>query len=305
LVKREDPYLDYIKAKTIKIDYAPLSYVKAGATIPDEKDINTLNGSVVKAQETIKAENTVAVVHVNPEQKADNKNSTIGTNNYTLEIKDYRKLQLTVIEGKFLNLGTVIVVTPLGVGEKKVRVGEEMVFGKEEESNVYNFPKEENMGTKQFIINYDPTNNNYNVKDFQKGTGIFIKIDTKHLLDQDYIISFCNTHILIYKSSRSDNILKFKFLQGSLKDKPFTFSPVEYPNVRVGRNKDLEVCYNDESISRIQCTFIFENKRWYLYDGSRERASTNGVWILASKSIEIKDNMVLKSGNTTFKAVLI
>jgi hypothetical protein len=106
-----------------------------------------------------------------------------------------------------------------------------MVFGKDYPNNAYNFPSEENVGVKQFEINYDFSiyviklgNQNYYIKDYQKGTGIFIKIDKKHLLDQEYILSFCNTHILIYKISRADQILKFKFLQGLFKDKLIQFN---------------------------------------------------------------------------------
>ena len=135
---------------------------------------------------------------------------------------------MTVLEAKHILRGTKIKITPYSVNNNKYNLGDRIIFGKEDETNAYNFPKDENVGNKQFEINYDLSinksnnikdSNNYNIKDYLKGTGIFIKIDKKQVLDQDYIISFCSTHILVYKISKSDNILKFKFLQGQLKDK--------------------------------------------------------------------------------------
>ena len=51
--------------------------------------------------------------------------------------------------------------------------------------------------------------------------------------------------------------------------------------VRIGRSKSVEIVYKDDSVSRIQCTLLFENDEWSLYDGyldNGNKGSTNGLW---------------------------
>ena len=103
---------------------------------------------------TVKEQKEENLLDVNLEQKADNKN-TISAN-YSLEPnKEYKTLTLSVIEAKNLEIGAVITVTPFGVNNKKNMSGQGMVFGKEYPNNAFNFPNEENVGIKQFEINYD------------------------------------------------------------------------------------------------------------------------------------------------------
>jgi len=108
----------------------------------------------------------------------------------------------------------------------------------------------------------------------------------------------------VYKV-KQDNILRFKFLIGHLKNKIFTFDPKENKVVKIGRSKQSEVMYKDESVSRFQLSFVFENNnKWYICDGMKEKVSTNGLWMLASKKVAFHDGMIFKSGNTTFKVAL-
>jgi len=109
--------------------------------------------------------------------------------------------------------------------------------------------------------------------------------------------------MIVYKT-KSDNMLHFKFLLGMFKNKMFNFDPKEFKQVRIGRSKHSEVVCKDESVSRFQLSFQFENGKWYIYDGLKDKASTNGLWMLASKKIAFYDGMILKTGNTTFKASL-
>ncbi len=39
--------------------------------------------------------------------------------------------------------------------------------------------------------------------------------------------------------------------------------------------------YKDDSVSRVQCSVVFENEMWVLYDGQPNQVvknSTNGLW---------------------------
>jgi hypothetical protein len=98
------------------------------------------------------------LLDVNQEQKADNKNSISA--NYSIEPnKEYKTLTLSVVEAKNMEIGSIITVSPYGVNNKKIINGHGMIFGKENPTNSYNFPCEENVGVKQFEINYDFSKN--------------------------------------------------------------------------------------------------------------------------------------------------
>jgi pSer/pThr/pTyr-binding forkhead associated (FHA) protein len=98
-----------------------------------------------------------------------------------------------------------------------------------------------------------------------------------------------------------NKILKVRFLQGPHQNQEKTFNSREKKIVRIGRSKQAEVVYKDDSVSRIQCTIVYEKGSWNLYDGyldNGNKGSTNGLWLLASTKIEITNEMVLKTGNT-------
>jgi len=61
---------------------------------------------------------------------------------------------LTIIEGKFLEKGYSIVISPDSVNGKKKIPGGKLIFGKNSNNNIYNFPNEENVGNHQFEVSY-------------------------------------------------------------------------------------------------------------------------------------------------------
>ena len=46
-------------------------------------------------------------------------------------------------------------MTPYGVNNFRTKLGDGMIFGKEDETNAYNFPNGESIALNQFVINYD------------------------------------------------------------------------------------------------------------------------------------------------------
>jgi len=224
--------------------------------------------------------------------------------NGNIDPRNFKTLQFKVIDGKYLEVSTTIKITPYEINDKTPFQEGKYYFGKDPNSNDYVFPQEENVGHRQFEVRFDKNTGLYYIKDIREGTGSFIKIHKKQVIDQDSIFSFCNTHIFVYKV-KSDNLLKFKFLIGSLKNKMYTFDPKENKVVRIGRSKQSEVLYKDESVSRFQLSFVYDNGKWFICDGVRDKISTNGLWKLASKKVAFHDHMIFKSGNTTFKVTLV
>jgi hypothetical protein len=218
--------------------------------------------------------------------------------------QEIKTLVLKVIDGKFFPNGFKINITPFELNGKQPINEEKFLFGKDSTSNDFNFPPDENVGINQFEIKFDKGSQLYYIKDIKKGTGSFVKVIKRQAIDQDYIFSFCNSHMIVYKT-KADNFLHFKFLLGQFKNKLFYFNPKENKTIRIGRSKHAEVSYKDESVSRYQLTFVFENNKWFVYDGYKEKTSTNGLWMFASKKIAFFDGMILKTGNTTFKANIV
>jgi len=239
----------------------------------------------------------------NEEANNFDENEGVGNGNTEAVSPVSKTLQLKVIDGKFLEAGHTIRVSPTDINNILPIHEGKFFFGKENDQNDYNFPKDENVGHNQFEIRYDINNNTYYIKDIREGSGSFIKLNKRQPIEQDSIYSFCNTHIIVYKV-KQDKLLRFKFLIGHLKNKVLQFDPKDNKVVRIGRSKQSEVVYRDESVSRFQLSFVFENNKWYICDGMKEKASTNGLWMLASKKVAFHDGMVFKSGNTTFKVAL-
>lgn len=72
--------------------------------------------------------------------------------------------------------------------------------------------------------------------------------------------------------------------------------------IRLGRIKtnEIDLDFNDESISRIQTTIRFENNNWFIYDGDGKKGSLNGTWYLAEEYITITEGMIFSAGSTSF-----
>jgi len=69
-------------------------------------------------------------------------------------------------------------------------------------------------------------------------------------------------------------------------------------------NKNINLSFPDESISRLQCTLFYEFPYWYITDSDGNNSSTNGTWLLADDYVNIYSGMIFRAGLTSFEAVL-
>ncbi len=88
---------------------------------------------------------------------------------------------------------------------------------------------------------------------------------------------------LILEYDAKNKLIKIRFLNTKgIKFFPeHEFNSKEKNLIRIGRSKKNEVVVNDISVSRIQCTLVFERNEWILYDGvykNSKNSSTNGIW---------------------------
>jgi len=177
------------------------------------------------------------------------------------------------------------------------------MFGKDNEANAFNFPQNENVATHQFSIGYDTIRKKYSIKDSKEGTGVFVKMNKLEVLEGQ-IFSFMNIFIIV--QAIQDDVLKLRFISSKTHEgTEYSLDPHDKRDVLIGRRKGVDIECSNEGVSRVQCTFSFICRRWYLIDGQPGKPSRNGIWLLASKQTWIDDQMVIKTGYTTFKATLV
>jgi hypothetical protein len=158
----------------------------------------------------------------------------------------------------------------------------------------------------QFYIYYKENNRKFYILDNLSGTGTFVKINKGIILMPNMIISFLVDLIYfdVNKLSTGDIEIKLNFLYKKKNNQPnsnIIINSKDYSIFTIGRSKLCNYIYDEETVSKIQCTIIFKDKNWILYDGyysiSQNKNSTNGIWLLTKNGVLIENQMIFKSGN--------
>jgi hypothetical protein len=66
-----------------------------------------------------------------------------------------------------------------------------------------------------------------------------------------------------------------------------------------------DIRFEDNQLSRLQCTIAFENSSWRLRDGDGAKLSTNGTWLFVDELFPIYDKMIFKAGQTLFRGLML
>jgi len=159
-----------------------------------------------------------------------------------------------------------------------------------------------------FLIYYE--NSQYYIRSYYaKGKDnriIFLKLTNNNSfpIQQKEIISAGNIIFLVTPLENGDlEIVNLSKKEISPIPKQ-VFDPTNKKEVTIGRNKECDFAFlNDKSFSRIQTRFEFneEKKIWIMYDGNKNKPSTNGTWIFGTHSIPLKGTMIFKILNYNFK----
>jgi hypothetical protein len=88
--------------------------------------------------------------------------------------------------------------------------------------------------------------------------------------------------------------------------KEFYIKYNEYKLITIGRNEKCDVVLEDAMLSKVHSCIEYEpkDKLFYLYDGDKNRESTNGTWVFILNSFKITDNFLFKAERTLFMANL-
>ena len=223
---------------------------------------------------------------------------------------------MTIIEGTTLQKETVLKINPTGLENSLRNKQDGLTFlgslekEGEEYSNDFIIPDSEpGVGKHHLVIRYNPLSRSYCLKDLGEGTGTFVRLDNPLMLKNGYIISFGDSHMVVQLQGEADaNILNsnltVRFLDGPKIDQIYSFTPEEGP-IQIGRMVDCRIRFDDNSLSRYQCTIRFENEKWVLRDGDGKKSSTNGTWLFADEYFDIYEDLVFKAGQTLFQAKVI
>ena len=176
-------------------------------------------------------------------------------------------------------------------------------FNENEEVDV--ILEENNIQPHQFDIEYFV--GKYYIRGYNEGSGIFLKIDEKILIEPEekYIFLFNQKSFLNILINEDSNLVFFDY-NGESKGQ---FNYIENNIIFIGRSQKCTLVLNDEEgVSRVQFTLVYDknNNEFYLYDGfycekdKTIKTSTNGIWLLLNDNnkMMIKNEMVFKTGKT-------
>ena len=158
----------------------------------------------------------------------------------------------------------------------------------------------------QFFINHNEDKKKFYIKDNLSGTGTFVKLTKEIIIKQNMIISFCVDYMYFDIKNLKKNLtqINIKFLNkfnNSEKQSEISFTNNEYNYFTIGRSELCNYQYNDDSVSKVQCTLIYQNNNWYIYDGLYhdydKKLSTNGLWLLTKNGIGLKNKTIIKTGD--------
>lgn len=142
-------------------------------------------------------------------------------------------------------------------------------------------------------IFFDHSQRKYFIKDLDLTT--FVKIQKSYQIEARVLISFIDKRIIV---AADKTIIRIKAVET---DESFEFTDQDSP-ITVGRSETCSVKIFGKNISRVQCTFYYE-QGWVVKDGGNS-ASLNGTWFMPIDQTEVVDGMIFNANKTIFSVKL-
>ena len=129
---------------------------------------------------------------------------------------EFTKLKLIVLDTAYMTQGECFEIFPYGLNSSKRQVKDGCVYAGSAKKQGSAWPNdiilpelEKGVGHRHFMIQYAQESKKYRIKDLGDGMGTFIRLlDTLHL-ENNYIVSFGDSHILCKIDEDSKLILRF------------------------------------------------------------------------------------------------
>jgi hypothetical protein len=258
-----------------------------------------------KTNENINSINNINIINDNVEKKSTNiKKSVFSEKTINSIIINYPKLicQIKNIEN---NYEKDITITPNSVNGKIIKNPDGKIYLNDDSNFNESVVKNFNTYLKNFYLYFNNKKNRFFIHDKSKIYGLYKKINKKIKLENSLIISFSIYHIYIKKNE--NNNIKLKCIKKTNKIVyTNSFNNNEINEITIGRNDDCIINLDNDNISRIQMSIIFENNNWFIYDGCKEKESLNGIWLNAiDNNMIIENDNILKIGKLIFKILSI
>jgi len=212
----------------------------------------------------------------------------------------HKTLEIFLLESNTILESSKQKITPYEVNGKQHNPEDSFNFGREASENHISFP-DEKMGAKQFKVKYNEDYDYYSIKDLCQGTGLFVHVNGRKVIEDKNIFCFGNNQMLVSLDTET-NCLIINFMKGEYEGKEVKINPEEMTYVEFGRTRSADFTFKDAGVSRNQCSFVYSNYTWSLYDGKPGQPSTNGLWFLANKYVNIQNGLLFKTGTSTFVA---
>jgi len=271
--------------------------------------------------------------------KSDSNNQIASTKDKQIKAnKNNTILELKIINSHSKDLnGTSILINYQGLVDKNKRNKNDGItyFGYQPHTSNTNENKEQfvdfNLPIKDkdnyekigryFQINFNSDINKYFIRDLLIGFGTFVRIDFPLKLRDNHLINIGETFIIInlilkkteeIKEMYNDNIdnicqirLKF-FYNNDLNNGGDTFYfPYSKKEISIGRLNFCDIQIQDNLLSKLHCRiWSSKEKEWFISDGNKDDASTNGTWLYLNEDFDIYDQMIFKSNQTLFQCFL-
>ena len=258
-----------------------------------------------KTNENINSINNINIINDNVEKKSTNiKKSVFSEKTINSIIINYPKLicQIKNIEN---NYEKEITITPNSVNGKIIKNSDGKIYLNDDSNFNESVVKNFNTYLKNFYLYFNNKKNRFFIHDKSKIYGLYKKINKKIKLENSLIISFSIYHI--YMKKNENNNIKLKCIKKTNKIVyTNSFNNNEINEITIGRNDDCIINLDNDNISRIQMSIIFENNNWFIYDGCKEKESLNGIWLNAiDNNMIIENDNILKIGKLIFKILSI
>lgn len=180
---------------------------------------------------------------------------------------------------------------------------------------------------RHFQIWFDPVRKNYFIKDLGIGFGVFKKMDTGPApLKDNMLMNVGEAYIVVNlypegaeQEGKPYETLKLKMFGGPNNGEVYEFNIPEMEQKQellIGRTPECDVKINDKLLSKIQCHIKVVNSndgqnvdqqslgqnclQWTLFDGYRNKQSTNGTWLYINTDTLLKNGDIFKANQSIF-----
>ena len=134
---------------------------------------------------------------------------------------------------------------------------------------------------------------------------VFVKLLNPYLLTTESI-AFCVLSyifkIKINKSNKNEVIIEYGKNENLSE---IIFNCEKKKEFYIGRKQESDIILPESEVSREQAMIYYENEKWYIKDGGKEKASGSGTWLFLEKRYEITNDIIFMVGSSTIKLEFI